>query len=172
MNTQEYKRVKLTITNSSNHVYSVDTNGVVYNDTTEHTLKGRLKGGYHLVCIDQRYKPVHRFVAEMFCENPENKLEVNHIDGIKTNNHYSNLEWVTHKENMAHATRTGLWKPHVGINHGRATITEEEVHRLCKRIANKKGYSAKVFPSHITKDIFHNIKRRTTWTHISKNYVW
>ncbi len=54
MNTQEYKRVKLTITNSSNHVYSVDTNGVVYNDTTEHTLKGRLKGGYHLVCIDQR----------------------------------------------------------------------------------------------------------------------
>ena len=167
-----YKRVKINISNPSGHEYSVDTNGVVYNDTTQHTLKGRLKNRYHLVCIDQIYKPVHRFVAEAFILNPDNKPEVNHIDGNHSNNHVSNLEWVTHQENMQHAKETGLWKPHIGVNHGRCVITEDEVHRICKRIACRKGYSKKVFPDYITKYVFHNIKRRKTWTHISKDYTW
>lgn len=53
---------------------------------------------------------VHRIVAENFLETPENfkELYVNHIDGNKNNNHYTNLEWCTPTENMEHASRTGL----------------------------------------------------------------
>lgn len=51
---------------------------------------------------------LHRLIAEVFIPNPENKPEVNHIDGNKGNNAVSNLEWVTSSENKLHALRTGI----------------------------------------------------------------
>lgn len=55
---------------------------------------------------------VHREVAMCFLENKENKETVNHIDGNKLNNHYSNLEWATRSEQMYHAYELELKKPH------------------------------------------------------------
>lgn len=57
----------------------------------------------------KNYK-VHRLVASLFCPKPGNKdwYDVNHKDGDKTNNYYTNLEWVTPRENALHAIQTGL----------------------------------------------------------------
>lgn len=69
------------------------------------------KNGYEQVILKhrKRYK-VHRLVAYCYCNPPENynEMTVNHIDGNKHNNHYSNLEWCTPYENNKHARDTGL----------------------------------------------------------------
>lgn len=64
--------------------------------------------GYKFVRIGKKSYPLQRVIASTFIPNPDNKPEVNHIDGDKTNNAVSNLEWVTKSENIQHAVRIGL----------------------------------------------------------------
>ena len=65
------------------------------------------RGGYRKVHLTRdgvgRGYLVHRLIAETFLPNPEEKEQVNHIDGDKTNNALDNLEWSTRDENMRHA---------------------------------------------------------------------
>lgn len=63
-----------------------------------------IRGGKNKRCY------VHRLVAEAFIDNSDNKPEVNHKDGNKSNNNVSNLEWVTSDENIEHAYKHGLIK--------------------------------------------------------------
>jgi len=87
-------------------LYKVTEDGNIYNIKRKKFLKNVLSERYLIVLLYNKGKRkryyVHRLVAQSYCSNEYNKEHVNHIDLNKTNNHYSNLEWVTCKENVLH----------------------------------------------------------------------
>lgn len=88
-----------------NSHYSVSECGEVRNDETSHILRPwkNRQNGYLMVNVEGKRSTIHRLVASAFIPNPQNKPQVNHIDGNKLNNCVSNLEWVTASENNYHA---------------------------------------------------------------------
>jgi len=70
---------------------------------------------------------VHKLVSSAFLIKPEGYTQINHINGIKTDNSVVNLEWVTNSENQLHAYKLGLQPSRAGEGNSRATLTDEKV---------------------------------------------
>ena len=99
------------ISEADNNDYLISDKGQVIHNGLQ--LKYRMtKNGYARVnvLIGGKYvdRYVHRLVAQYFIPNPNNYPCVNHIDGDKTNNEVSNLEWCSYKMNMEYASKHGL----------------------------------------------------------------
>jgi len=114
--------------------------------------------------IGKQYK-LHRLVAESFIPNPDNKPFVCHIDGDTTNNHFSNLYWGTHAENMADRTRHGttarnpLLKPEVVTDIRKLHNAGIPNAVIQKTISNVHGVV-------VPKPTLRDIKFNRTWKHV------
>jgi len=107
------------------------SNGKKYNE------KGAIKSqrlnsdGYPRVTLSKNSKKknyrVYRLVADAFIPNAFNKPQINHKNGIKTDNTVGNLEWCTAQENIKHSNETGLAKIISGENHVWAKLKNKEV---------------------------------------------
>ena len=149
------------------------------------TLKDRtvhINSGYELIVLENekgRYsRLVHRLVAQTFIPNPENKPCVNHLNGIKTDNRVENLEWVTYKENIEHAAKTGLIDYTKRKNTNTKIYPRDENHKLTKAtreqvIEMRKMYDSGDYVLRELSDKFSmsisviwKIVNRKTWKHI------
>jgi len=103
--------------------YLVSSVGRIYSIKSRKylTLRKHNQSDYKTIMLCMESKPVlhlvHRLVAISFIPNPGNKPQVNHINGVKTDNRVENLEWCTHSENTLHAFKSGLM--HAVENSGR-----------------------------------------------------
>ena len=90
-------------------LYEVSNRGFVRNTATKHVLKAcKNRGGYlQVVLCNNGFKKtcsVHQLVARAFIPNPNNYVEINHIDENKENNSVENLEWCSRLHNLTHGT--------------------------------------------------------------------
>lgn len=154
--------------------YQVSNLGRVksYKCGKERILNGALNAaGYLRVLLSKNKKSkwwaVHRLVMLSFVSNPESKLEVNHINGVKADNRLDNLEWCTASENAIHAFNMGLRSAKKGEENHNATLTKEDTYNIKvllnigekqKSIAERYG----VMPNCISR-----INTGVRWSHIN-----
>ncbi|EPJ9277671.1 MULTISPECIES: HNH endonuclease [unclassified Providencia] len=125
-------------------------------------------GKYKHVYIRNRWYQVHRLVALAWIPNPDNKPQVNHINGIKSDNHFDNLEWVTNLENRQHAGDVLVRNMPCGEDVSTAKLTAANVADIRNRL--KKPYKglcrdlAAEFG--VAKSTISWIKKGETWKHV------
>lgn len=123
----EFKKIKgfeNYVINENGEVISLLSNNKIMKPSFNKSL------GYYMITLRKNKKPykkyIHRLVAENFLEKPYDKNIVNHRDGNKINNHYSNLEWCTSKENNKHA-RIFKLNNQIGEKHSSSKLKDYEI---------------------------------------------
>ena len=159
-------------------LYMISNLGKIYHIKRKRLLKFSLRGGYNRVCLFndkkvKKQKSVHRLVAEVYCDGYNPMYDVNHIDGNKLNNHYSNLEWVTRSQNCQHSYDNGLSKKRIG--HTDTIGTKNAMAKLNEQIVCdiRRLYESKNFTYQQLADMFYvnqttiyYIIQRKTWKHV------
>lgn len=122
------------------------------------------KDGYHCIKLQvsgtSKGFKVHRLVALAFISNPEETMFINHIDGNKLNNHYTNLEWCTNTHNQRHAWRNDLKT---------IKLTVSDVKEIKQRINNKESNTSISKLFNVDQTLISNIKTGKIWNKVFKD---
>lgn len=105
---------------------------------------------------------VHRVVALTYIPNPENKPQVNHINGIRDDNRPENLEWATCQENIQAAFDTGL-KSNAGEKNNRSIFTNHQINKIRQSVDNR-------FMTVKQMAKYYRTSYNTMWKAVKKNY--
>lgn len=149
--------------------YGVTEDGRVKNLKRDKFLKPRFykKTGYNYIILyggkGPKSRTIHRLVAEAYIPNPLKKPWVNHKDGNKLNNHVSNLEWATKKENSQHAHQRGLINNAKGEEHWNSRLTQDQIMEIRE---NKDKLTNKALGTKygVTKNYISRVRRNKRWT--------
>lgn len=152
-------------------------------DLKGQSIKPNLKrNGYLQVGLrregKRKWESIHRLVAIHFIDNPENKPQVNHIDGNKQNNNIYNLEWATSQENLLHAHANGLIKMPKGEEHfnygvfGEKSKSAKKVVRLNRKTGETKSYEAIILAKYDGFDVTSISKCCNKKVKTHKGYEW
>lgn len=124
-------------------------------------------GGYYQNNLYKNMKhirvTIHRLVAELFVDGRESDLEVNHIDGDKSNNKYTNLEWCTKSHNQQHKYDNNLIEKMWGSGNPAAKLIEAdvlEIDRLLQEGLLQKDIANRF---NVSVNTISNIKLRKCW---------
>lgn len=161
-----------------NQKYLIDENGVIWSPYRGGKILSpspTKKGYYRIVLqtnIGKKTFQVHRLVLMTFkpCDNMDT-LEVNHIDGDKSNNHLDNLEWCSGSMNVRHSLETGLKIPARGEQISCHKLTEEEVIEICERLKRGRESLQEIANSYgVSKHTVFDIKRKRSWRWLTEDY--
>lgn len=123
-------------------LYKISNDGQVYSLISNKYLKFRfVKDGYYGISLFKKSFLIHRLVAQAFIPNPHNKLCIDHINTIRTDNRVENLRWCTHKENCNNPlTKHKLSESNKGKNspnYGKH-LCEETRHKLSEALKGRQ----------------------------------
>lgn len=112
------------------------------------------------------YFKIHQAVAIAFIHNPFGKKNINHKDGVKSNNRLDNLEWCTHQENDLHAKNNGLLRPPLGERCHQAKLNTASVLKIKELIRCGVSNTKIALMFSVQKEAVRRIKVGRTWKHI------
>lgn len=134
-------------------------------------MKMQKRNGYLRVPLTdingvRSHKSIHRLVLESFI-GVNNELEVNHKNGIKSDNRLSNLEWCTRSQNQIHAFKNNLQTALKGFDIHNSVLSDKDVISI-RNEYNKSGatYQSIADRYNITKQNVYCIIKRKTWSHV------